>query len=75
MENLYPVFMFVVDNYGHGEKTEIWIVAKDYEQAFECLEEQDRNIDYDYSDKYMSSTGYYMEVKNPEENLPFVDRE
>ena len=74
MEKYYPVYSFVVDNYGYGEKTNLWIVAKNYEQAFLLLESLNRNIDLDYCDEFMADTGYYKKL-NDDSGLPYVDNE
>ena len=70
---LYPVFKFTVDNWGYGEKATLFIVATDYDQAYNHLESLDRNIDIDSSDSYMAGTGYFASASK--EHLPYVDDE
>lgn len=75
MKNLFPVFKFVVNNFGYGDKTTLWVVARNYDEAYELIDSYDSyRLDYDYSDKYMASTSFYCEVKD-EERLPYIEDE
>ena len=73
MENYYPVFKFIVNNYGYGDKTILWVVARNYDEAYDYVSNDDSyRIDLDYSDKYMVSTSFKCYVKD-ETCLPYIE--
>lgn len=68
----YPVFHFVVNNYGHGVRTEVFIVAHNYQEAYDYLNDGTDNIDWDYSDENSADTGYLVKLES-DEYLPYED--
>jgi len=69
----FPVFHFVVNNYGYGDKTDLFVVACNYDEAYNFINDNELyNLDMDYCDENMSNTGFVKELES-DEHLPYED--
>ena len=68
----FPVYHFVVNNYGYGDRTDLFIVARNYQEAFDYVNDDDNTMDWDYCDENSSDTGWVKALES-DEHLPYED--
>lgn len=72
MKTKVSIYHFTVNNYGYGEKTELFVVANNEKEAYQLVVDEHYNIDHDNP---TFKTEWFIELEEKDLNfLPYIDK-